>query len=1116
MARKTFTVELYKGANADKSYKRLNANYVEGDEIFVEGYKDGKHQQLAPAFTMEKSSIVVPNRPIDFDISSIEFYGVYNCNYLVAYDENKTDVWFGFIDAIDYLNDGMARISWSVDFWATYRNKIFLAQKQFVQRALYMPKEFMLDSRRTVDPSLPTDEKNKLQKSSEVPFKITNADDSDNSDDFDSDVWYLFYLMPRLNSTENKSNLPTCEFNFPETEELDYDRIVGAGKLTQYQWLDKDAQEKEKDLTNKVNWNKWNGKFKLFGDDFAKNNANIQAYAPEIYATNRLENAYKISIIGGEGLRIVGCEIRKVIDLNQFEKIGDSLPGDDPIYHYNQGFDGYDTMVYEHDNLPEQNDFSYENIYNTNSYREEISVGDKKVKLNPALHMNGEIGWHIWDSIIPGFKPFYSFYKVNGMVAPISPWQANESTPAVLADADRSVPIYADQTMAYYLSHQNRINSELQKQLITAKAGVANSKNALNNALQKIANEYDLSLINLENALYNSTRTNKATNKIDKDQLGYAYEQNSSNMSDNNDLAKKNLQQNQSLSNLNTANSQDVATKNLKASNQAASENLQSSNAVAGNNLSSSNGTALANLKRSNDTAVKNLQGSQEVAVDNLTDSQTTAKSNLGKSNQTAQGNLKTGNDNQIDIVKSSTQTQKENLDLGTDLTKSNADKSMANSNENLRLQKAESFVTGLNLTAGLAKFLTGALFSAATGFLDYDTGVTVNGNNNSLTKTLADDSNGTSKKQMDNSLALALSNLKKNYDTSLAQMKASQATAVSNLDDSNKTAISNLNNSNTRSLTNLKASQATAVANLDANQATAIGNLGNSQGVAEGNLSNSQAAALANLKRSNDLALSNLQNSFDAQNKNFDRDYQKATNSLKNGNLIANKSLDNALKKALLTLNYGNDLSKVNLNNSTLKAYTFAFMDADLAQRQEAQAMVANVEAMLNSMNAQFVDWSQKGNSVKAVDGQAAVTQIFKKLTPYDNIFSVQDHTKRQLADYIYTHGSLVNRKIGLDQLTDCKWLWDGNDHSDYLGNAIQDEGMQFVQTANCKLQGSVPQEALVALQSAFDSGVYVEFKSIQNPSSMDREEKYPLQKDEALSDYNESQAATVEIGNK
>ena len=1093
MPRKTFTVELYKGADADKNYKRLSGAHVEAGEIFVEGYQDGNHQQLTPAFTMQKSSMIVPGRPIDFDISSVDFYSVYNCNYLAVYDENKTDVWFGFIDSIEYLNDGTARVSWSVDFWATYRNKIHLAQKQFVQRALYMPKDFMLDSRRTVDSSLPNDEKNKLQKSSEIKFDNKKSDD----------VWYLFYLMPRLGSEEHASNLSTEEFGFPEIEEKEYGRIAGADQLNQYQWLDKNYQPKDKDLTNKVDWNKWDSKFKIFGDDFAENKISIQAYAPEIYATKRLEDAYKIDFIGGEGFRIVGCEIRKNIDIDQFEKIGGSLSGDSPIYHYNQGFDDFDSMIYEHDNLSEQGNFSYENIYNANSYREEISIGDKKIKVNPALHMTGEIGWHTWDSIIPGFKPFYSFYKVNGMIAPVSPWQADETTPAVLADADRSVPIYADQTMAYYLSHQNRINSELQKQLITAKANVANSKKALENALQKIASEYDVSIVNLENALYNSTRTNKFTNSVDKDQLAYGYTQNSNNLAANNALSKSNLEANQKVSLINTENSQETAVKNLKASNTTASENLGTSNGAAINNLANSNQTTLSNMKRSNDTAINNMTSAQQTAHSNLTSSQSTAEKNLENSNKTAQANLKTGNDNQVDINKSNTKTQKDNLDLGTALTKSNADKTTANANQNLQLQKAESFVTGLNLTAGIAKFLTGALFSAATGFLDYNTGVEVNGNNNQLTKNLADDSNATSKKQMDNSLTLALSNLQKNYDTSLAQMKASQATAISNLEASNTTAQSNLHDTQTNALANLKASQATALSNANDSMSTAKSNLATSQSAAESNLANSQANALANLTRSNELALSNLQNTFKTQKENFDRDYQKATNSLKNGNTISNKSLENALKKALQVLNYGNDLSKVNLNNSTLKAYTFAFMDADLAQRQEAQTMVANVEGMLNSMNAQYIDWSQKGNSVKAVDGQAAITQIFKKLTPYDNIFSVQDHTKRQIADYIHTNGSLVNRKIGLDQITNV------SDHTDYLGNKIEGNVPQFVKTENCKLQGSVPQEALTILQSAFDNGVYIE------PNSIGSEESYPLQKDEALSDYNKSQAATIEIGN-
>lgn len=1116
MARKTFTVELYKGANADKSYKRLNANHVEADEIFVEGYQNGKHQQLVPAFTMKKSSIVVPNRPIDFDISSVEFYNVYNCNYLAVYDESKTNVWFGFIDSIDYLNEGTARISWSVDFWATYRNKIFLAQKQFVQRALYMPKEFMLDSRRTVDPSLPTDEKNKLQLSKKVPYKITTADDD--SDD-ETDVWYLFYLMPRLSSAQG--GLISNEFEYPSTNSMTYSKIAGYGNLEWYKYLDKKAHEgnlgdgNEVTIQDTVNWNQWDSSFKLLTEDKAQDNtAEIQAYAPEIYATTNLAAAYKIDFIGGEGLRIVGCEVRRGLDLNGFKRVDGGYEGDYPIYHYEGDYDDIDQMIFEHDNLPEQEDFSYENIFDANSVREEISVGEQKVKLNPALRMSGEIGWHFWDSILPGFKPFYSFYKVNGMIAPVAPWQADESSPAVLVDADRSVPIYADQNIAYYLSHQNRINSEIQKQLIVAKANVNNSQNALENALAHISQEYDVSELTLENAVFNSTRIDKESNQIDKDQLEFSKEHNTDNLLSNTDLGRKNLKKSNNAANINLSRSQEASVKNLQDSNDTAYGNLSGSTSNDEDNLKRSNSTATKNLARTNATAKNNLSASQGQAESNLSASQKVTKDNLNRSNSVAQSNLKAGNDNQVDIQNSSVATQKDNLDLGTALSKSNTGKSLDNSNKNLGIQKAESFVTGLNLTAGLAKFLTGALYSAATGFLTYDIGTEINGNNADLSKALADDSNTTSKKQMDNSLALALSNLQKNFDASLAQMKASQKASVDNLADSQGVASSNLSGSNSVATSNLKASQKTSVDNLADSQATALKNLEMSNAFAVSNLKSSQDTSLANLKRSNDVAVKNLATSYDAQFDNFNRDYQKAVNSINNGSTIANQSLDNALKKALMSLNYGNDLSKVSLDNSTLKAVTLAIMDADLAQVQQARSMVASVEAIVNGLDAQFADWGAKGNSVQAVSGDFGTTKILKKLTPHDNIYSVQDHTKRQLADYIYTNGTLVNRKIALDQLTSCKFLWDGNDHEDYLGNVIQDEGQQYVQTEKCRLQGLVPQEALSALQSAFDSGVYVEFKAMQNPVSIDREEKHPIQKDEAKNGYDEIDAK-IEIKN-
>ena len=1062
MSRKTFTVELYKGANVDKTYKRLSYAHVENDKIVVAG----NHTELAPAYTMKKSVIVVPGRPIEFDISSVDFYSVYNCNYLAAYDDSKTNVWFGFIDNIEYLNDGTARISWSVDFWATYKNKIELTQNQFVERALYMPKEFLIDSKRTTDSSLPTDEKAKLISSTEI--KLSKSDDDK--------PWYLIYLMPRFFGKGAGSVIldPNKSAGGPEDDTVNYD-ITHAfdlthGAMNSYRYLDqKKAEESgEGDLDTSVTWKKWDSRGKLFDFTVADTgSAQTQGYAGEIYATQDLSNLVSIDLIGGEGLRISGCEVRRTLDLTNFEQVGTSS-----IYKFTADVNDLDNSVYENDNLsdidnPYSDTKTFANLYNANSDREEISVGDKKIKLNPALRLSGTIGLHVWDSVLPGFKPFYSFYKVNGLVSPIKPWMADETSPVVLADSDRSVPIYADQSIAYFLSHKNRLNSDLQKQLIAANASVSSAKIAFDNSLKKIAQDYDVSAIALKNALYNSTRVANESNKIDLDQLAYALKQNSDNLKTNNDLSYKNLGATQGASAENTARSQDIAVQNMTDSNATSLSVLESSQSTSEANLKRSNQAATDNLELSQGAATTILKASQATALSNQAVNQKLATDNMTASNQTAQDNLSTGNDTSKANQKASTKTQGDNLDVGTNLSKSNTDKQLANQNKNLSIQKAESFVTGLNLTSGLAKFLTGALYSAATGFLDYDIGTQINGNNANLSKELADDANKASKTQMGNSLGLALDNLERSYESSLAQMKASQATGLSNLAASQKAQNATLAASNATALSNLKENQTVAANSLLNSQTAATDNLSASNGTAYSNMQSSQATTLANLKRSNKMVQDNLSSTFAAQNKNFERSYQIAVNSLKNGNSISNQSLANALKKALMSLNYGNDLSEVNLDNSTLKAYTLAFMDAQVAQDQSVVAMAANIDSMVNGFEAELQDWMDKGNSTKATDGQAAVTQIFKKLTPFENIFTVQDYTKRQMVDYVHTNGSLVNRKIGLDQLLDQK------DNQDYFGNQVS--GLQYIKTSNIRLQGELPSEALNSIQSAFDSGVYV-----------------------------------------
>lgn len=1024
--RKTWTVSLYKGADADPTYKRLTNWSLKEDvtpTIYAHTYdEDGKpnYTKLKPIYKMSLSSIVVPNREIDFDTTKIDFYDIYNCNYLVAqadYDNNK--IYYGFIDSIDYVNDGVAKINWKVDYWATYKDKINLAKAQYVTRAVYTPKSYMLDARRTEDSSLPTDQKQRLAYISNL-FSGSNLGDTDDDPNKISDFghWYIFYMMPKTdikNIFNDGSSFQPLKSGVETTKD----------DFTPDEYKDLQSDDKTPiPNSHDSKWIKLDKAFNLLKTDKSTTEIDglLKIGTPEIYASNDLTDILKLSVIAGEGFAILGCEVREMIDLSKFEKLENGL------YHLKDiSKVGATDYIYEGDNYDSSSshaNYSFSNEYDKNRYREEIVVAGKKISVDPSLRITGNIGVHVWDSLIAGFKPIYSFYLTNGQIDYLEPKQASDSDLVLTVDVDRSVPLYANQGLGYYLSHVNRINAEIKKQIISWKAQIKNNQLAFNNNLKTIAETYKVSQLDLKNSLYNSKLLTNFNNEQDKE-----------------------------VANITNSNSTSLAAKN---------------NAIDKQVLLANQATALANLNASQKVASDNLSRSQKTAIDNLTDSQATQLANMKIGNTAA---TKANNNSLTNSTK--------NADLQAKQNKDNIDTNLANQISNLELQKAESFVTGLNLTAGLAKFLTGALTSLITGFLDVETAKTVANNNANTQKNIIDANLKLQKTLIENNANLALENINVNYKSSVDQANASNATALKNLVRSNTTASTNLTNSQNVNVTNTNNSQATAIANL-------------------------------------------------AQS------YKKQLNSLATGLSNTQANINNSLTKSLKALAQNNLLSETNLQNATVKAWILARLAQDLSQAQLMNTITASVESYTQGLTAQMQDWS-RGNMSKLTDGYGIAVQAFNLLDAYDKVYTVQASTERQIKDQIYTKGALIKRKIPLNELLKSHLTTSDDDKicDYYLNSADSERGLpsvthttdyqdnilyirQFVQTDSVQLEGNAPNEALQTLQNALNAGVYLTvdyYGSYEDGiANTDQDGKawsyYKADKNYALNDFSEDTA--------
>lgn len=873
--RKTWTIYLYKGADVDPSYKRLSASKIEYSDnepsVFGHYYTldsvDGSivYGRISPSYTMPLSSIVTPNIPIRFDISQIDFNKIYESNYLCAKRDDNTSFYFGFIDSIDYINDGMAKINWKVDYWATYKNKINFSSSQLVKRAVYAPLKNMLDARRTEDPEISAGNKNRLVDMQEIA-----------GENLGDDYWYIFYVMPESKVDEylkifspddfklNYDTKKPIKNGFEDISGLTYKQIGDSS--------DEEVDEEEGKLDPKIEkeflssgfYDK-NKKLKVITKNKKTYNF-LRLGAGEIYASKNFSDILSIDLVAQEGFKLAGCEIRKAIDLSQFTQVA----GTNTLYKFSG-----ENYFYTVDNGTVEPAFS--NSYDKNLYREEIVVGDTNINLDPSLNLVFGPKVKIYDSVLPSFNSIYSFYGVNGYIEPITPAEAGQDDPVVSNPVNRSIPVYADATYGYYISHYNRINAEISNKLLSWDASIQNMYAEYGNTIDTISSDFQVSKIDLASGL--EIAKNILANNLSKDQGNAKF-------------------------------SLDSSTKNATTNNGIDKDMLQTTQGVATENLGYSNGVQMQVAKNSQATALSNLKNSNNTALDNTQKTQATSKSTLKATQATSLSNMDIENKAQHTTQTASNDQNKANLDTNLELQKSNLTKQLNTQLKNLDLQKIEGFVSGLGFTKDIAAFLGGALSSLIIGVLDTETATAVDTNNNNLQKELADDRVKNQKEITDANLKTNLSNL----DISL---KASKDQAVA----SNETSISNLDATNTTSITVMKSSQATAVSNLKASQATEIKNIGLEQGNKVEALKRTQNAETSNLEKTLSKTLNSLANSYQISIHSLKNSYDKTLYELKHNNSLNSVKLSNRILKAVVTAILATSLKSNQIYNEILSS---------------------------------------------------------------------------------------------------------------------------------------------------------------------------------------------------
>lgn len=745
--RELWNVRLYKGVQCDETYKYLTpSNYTDINSVdsltkrIPVPVVDGK--QLDYYCEGQPLSKVAPNLKIRFpaDSENTKFENIYDCNYLVAYPENSTaDFYYaGFIDNISYINDGLSEIEWTIDYWTTYKKAIKKSTAPVVlDRSLTADRDTLNNAKGQLDENLPLTEPTRLT------YTYTGKNPMDNP-------YYILYCKPvantdtghfvfdsnsainKGNKIDNKENL--VDYNFPadnrgdttvstnvpssynaeqtKTVSLDYN---GQRGLDYSKSLIDSAKAESDDVESNYTVPNFEGSII---NTTVKADKDGTVKGVKVYAVKNLADTYLKPdlFFDANGTKIVSCEIRSLDEDNLpkpvFGNIYDLTDQIDKLYSQNYPA-GFPDLYQHHGKLPLLKN-AQKLVIGLNN--QEIDFDLSSSTDNTGRAQPTDLNFTVYDSIAPGFKPYYSFYgPALNRDQPLYPNYNNKDALGLSVENDRTVPLFADGAYKYLFANQHRISAEITNKLAQLNANIASKKAVLEQAKQKAKNDYKSQLkdivnnlsANLEKAYRKNTidnnnaeensqadyETSTANNQLDQDNLNnneipkeLQANQNDANYKigtnkldnsvKNSDAVKGNYEANVELSKQELLNNSDAQMRANIVNNQMDKDNttnnitkakkdLDVNQANERNNLGTKVTRDLANLQANNQVKNTNLANVQNAEVTALNNSNSTAEANMSAMNSVEKDNL--NRSNSTNLTNLTDKTQKAQTDNTSD-----------------------------------------------------------------------------------------------------------------------------------------------------------------------------------------------------------------------------------------------------------------------------------------------------------------------------------------------------------------------------------------------------------------------------------------------------------------
>lgn len=751
--RELWNVRLYKGVQCDETYKYLTpSNYtdVNGVDGLTKGIPipvvDGK--QLDYYCEGQPLSKVAPNLKIRFpaDSENTKFENIYDCNYLVAYPENNTANFYyaGFIDNISYINDGLSEIEWTIDYWTTYKKAIKKSTAPVVlDRTLAADRDTLNNAKGQLDENLP------LTAPTRLTYTTTGENPMDNP-------YYILYCKPVANTdtghfvfdsnsainngdkVTNKENLvdynvpadnrgdTTVNANVPSSYNAEQSKSVkldynGQRGLDYSKSLIDSAKAESGDVESHYTVPNFEGSII---NTTVKADKDGTVKGVKVYAVKNLADTYLKPdlFFDANGSKIVACEIRSLDEDNLpkpvFGNIYDLTDQIDKLYSQNYPA-GFPDLYQHHGKLP----------LLKNAQKLVIGLNDQEIDfdLSSSTNTTGraqptDLNFKVYDSIAPGYKPYYSFYgPALNRDQPLYPNYKNKDALGLSVENDRTVPLFADGVYKYLFANQHRISAEITNKLTQLNANIASKKAVLEQAKQKAKNDYKSQLkeivnnlsANLEKAYRKNTidnnnaeensqadyETSTANNQLDQDNLNnneipkeLQANQNDANYKigtnkldnsvKNSDAVKGNYEADVDLSKQELLNNSDAQMRANIVGNQMDKDNttnnitkakkdLDVNQANERNNLGTKVTRDLANLQANNQVKNTNLANVQNAEVTALNNSNSTAESNMSAMNSVEKDNLNRSNSTNLTNLTDKTQkaqTDNTNDQLNHDL----------------------------------------------------------------------------------------------------------------------------------------------------------------------------------------------------------------------------------------------------------------------------------------------------------------------------------------------------------------------------------------------------------------------------------------------------------------